>query len=90
MKKLLSFIGYALLFFTIFVYPKNLKRLSKQQSDRKVEISMTKMTHLFKSVLSNGMTVLVRPVHEIPKVSLQLWYHVGSKDDFQGYARDTF
>lgn len=32
-------------------------------------------------VLKNGMTILVRPVHMIPKVSIQLWYYVGSKDE---------
>ncbi len=37
-----------------------------------------------KMVLSNGMTVLVFPVHDIPKVSLQLWYGVGSKDEGTG------
>lgn len=34
-----------------------------------------------KKVLKNGMTILVRPVHMIPKVSIQLWYGVGSKDE---------
>ncbi len=34
-----------------------------------------------KKVLSNGLTVLVRPIHTIPKVSIQLWYNVGSKDE---------
>ncbi len=43
-------------------------------SDRKV----------FKKLLDNGMTVLVRPNHLIPKVSLQLWYNVGSKDEQSG------
>ena len=37
-----------------------------------------------KKVLSNGLTVLVRPVTTIPKVSTQLWYHVGSKDEETG------
>ena len=37
-----------------------------------------------KKQLSNGMTVLVRPVHSIPKVSIQLWYNVGSKDEKSG------
>lgn len=36
---------------------------------------------VYKYVLSNGMTILVRPLHIIPKVSVQLWYHVGSKDE---------
>jgi zinc protease len=34
-----------------------------------------------KKVLANGLTVLVREVHTIPKVSVQLWYNVGSKDE---------
>ncbi len=34
-----------------------------------------------KKVLANGMTILVRPVHTLPKVSLQIWYNVGSKDE---------
>ena len=70
-----------LLFSTNFVYP---KRVRKKNLDNQVEISMIQHKHLFKSVLSNGMTVLVRPVHEIPKVSMQLWYHVGSKDEKDG------
>ncbi len=37
-----------------------------------------------KKVLSNGMTILVREVHTIPKVSVQLWYNVGSKDEGTG------
>jgi zinc protease len=36
---------------------------------------------VYKKVLANGLTVLVRPNHIIPKVSTQLWYNVGSKDE---------
>jgi zinc protease len=39
---------------------------------------------IFKKVLLNGLTILVRPVGTIPKVSTQLWYHVGSKDEQTG------
>ena len=39
---------------------------------------------VYKKVLSNGLTVLVRPNHVIPKVSTQLWYNVGSKDEKTG------
>lgn len=38
-------------------------------------------THVHKYVLSNGMTVLVRELHAIPKVSIQLFYGVGSRDE---------
>jgi len=30
------------------------------------------------------MNVLVRPTHAIPEVAIQLWYHVGSKDESSG------
>lgn len=43
-----------------------------------------KQPYVLKRVLANGMTVLVRPVHTLPKVSLQLWYHVGGKDEKSG------
>ncbi len=42
------------------------------------------MQKVFKHVLSNGLTVLVRPNHVIPKVSIQMWYGVGSKDEQTG------
>lgn len=34
-----------------------------------------------KHILNNGMTILVRPLRTVPKVSVQLWYNVGSKDE---------
>jgi zinc protease len=37
-----------------------------------------------KKVLSNGMTVLVKTVRRIPEVVIQVWYHVGSKDERSG------
>lgn len=37
-----------------------------------------------KFVLPNGMTVLVKEAHHVPKVSIQLWYNVGSKDEKDG------
>ncbi len=37
-----------------------------------------------KVVLDNGLTVLIRESHEIPKVSFQIWYNVGSKDELIG------
>ncbi|HJM68592.1 MAG TPA: pitrilysin family protein [Candidatus Babeliales bacterium] len=39
---------------------------------------------IVKKVLSNGLTVLVHPNRQVPKVSTQLWYHVGSKDEQTG------
>ena len=37
-----------------------------------------------KHVLSNGLTVLIKPSSLLPKVSIQLWYNVGSKDEKVG------
>ncbi len=37
-----------------------------------------------KKILKNGLTVLVLENHSIPKVSSQLWYGVGSKDEKSG------
>ena len=34
--------------------------------------------------LPNGLTLLVRPTHTAPMVSVQLWYYVGSKDEHDG------
>jgi zinc protease len=36
---------------------------------------------VIKKILKNGLTVLVRQTTNIPKVSVQLWYNVGSKDE---------
>ena len=43
---------------------------------------MTKQVN--KYVLKNGLTVLIKPLHRIPKVTTQLWYNVGSKDEKSG------
>ncbi len=42
------------------------------------------MSSIQKHILSNGLTVLVHPLHTIPKVAVQLWYEVGSKDEKDG------
>jgi len=39
---------------------------------------------VIKEVLSNGLTILVKPNNVVPKVSIQLWYNVGSKDEKSG------
>lgn len=45
---------------------------------------LKQLTPVFKKVLQNGMTVLVKPMHLVPKVSVQVWYNVGSKDEKVG------
>jgi zinc protease len=37
-----------------------------------------------KEVLSNGLTVIVHEDHKAPIVSVNLWYHVGSKNEVRG------
>ena len=37
-----------------------------------------------KKILNNGLVVLVKLTHHIPKVSMQILYHVGSKDEKTG------
>ncbi len=46
--------------------------------------SVKKEGFVRRKILSNGLTVLVRSMHNIPKVSLQIWYNVGSKDEKTG------
>ena len=38
--------------------------------------------------LPNGMQVLSVEDHASPNVAVQMWYHVGSKDDPQGRSGD--
>lgn len=37
-----------------------------------------------KAQLENGLTILTLPMRHIPKVSIQLWYNVGSRHESQG------
>ena len=37
-----------------------------------------------KRVLRNGLTVLIYEDHRLPQVSVNVWYHVGSKDESPG------
>ena len=39
---------------------------------------------VLKHVLPNGLTILVKTQHTIPRVETHLWYNVGSKDEEQG------
>lgn len=46
--------------------------------------NMDTQKRVFKTVLSNGLTVLIRQKKAAPKVALQMWYNVGSKHEQQG------
>jgi zinc protease len=43
-----------------------------------------RVVNIVHKVLSNGLTLLIKQNHAVPKVSLQLWYNVGSKDEQTG------
>ena len=47
--------------------------------------TITKGKHIYSYTLPNGLTVIVREQHTIPKVSIQMWYNVGSKDEQIGH-----
>jgi zinc protease len=52
-----------------------------------LHVTHTELNHLTpvqKKVLDNGMTILVKESHQIPKVAIQIWYNVGSKDEELG------
>ena len=37
-----------------------------------------------KFVLDNGLTLIVHEDHKVPVVAVNIWYHVGSKDERPG------
>lgn len=45
---------------------------------------MSLNSHVTKTVLDNGLTILSHTMNHTPKVSTQLWYHVGSKHELIG------
>jgi zinc protease len=60
-------------------------KITKKRKDMSMSMQDTDQKKFVeKKVLSNGMTVLVKVAKQIPKVSIQLWYHVGSKDEKTG------
>lgn len=65
----------------------------KQKSSKKSVTKDTMQTNknvtkhsgvVLKRVLKNGLTILVYRIHMIPKVCIQMWYKVGSKDEMTG------
>lgn len=69
----------ALITFLVLNFLSPLKgNISMKTSNKEI---LDPAAHVHKKVLSNGLTVLVRPIDTVPKVSIQLWYNVGSKDE---------
>jgi zinc protease len=75
-----------LLFLGFMLYAKETNNDSKSSINSAETMTQVvpEQNHIYKSLLSNGMTILVRVVRTIPKVSLQIWYNVGSKDEKAG------
>lgn len=48
------------------------------------EIKYMQDSKIFRKTLENGLNILVMPSHRTPQVSIQLWYHVGSKHERSG------
>jgi len=51
---------------------------AKMRPTNAIEIPYTKV------VLQNGLTVIVHEDHKAPIVSVNVWYHVGSKNEKPG------
>ena len=82
----LSALGYSVILIGLFIVNRSL--LSDSSNDditKKSGVFMKSIhQHVIKRVLDNGLTILIRESHEIPKVSFQIWYNVGSKDELTG------
>ena len=42
------------------------------------------MVEITRTTLDNGLTVLVHEHHDVPLVAVNVWYHVGSKNERAG------
>lgn len=78
------FTGFLLALATVFqIFPAN---ILAQQSDRKstnFNRSEFEIKHK-KFVLENGLTLLVHEDHSVPVVGVNMWYHVGSRNEKRG------
>lgn len=61
-------------------YLKKMVKRSQSMNSLSTSVKHT-ASPVVKKVLANGITVLVRSVHMVPKVSVQVWYNVGSRDE---------
>lgn len=67
-----------------WIVHKNKYVLTKLHIKRRDLQSSYNNSSVYKYQLENGLTILVYPLATAVKVSTQLWYHVGSKDERSG------
>ena len=58
--------------------------VARAQSQAKAEDVRPPQLKIETQKLANGLTVVVLEEHTVPVINLQVWYHVGSKDEFPG------
>jgi zinc protease len=81
MAKLIQWILLAICVTTIHLLINTKNQKEKKMSEN---TALTKKKQIKKVVLENGITVLILEDHTQPKVSIQMFYHVGSKDEKTG------
>ena len=59
------------------------KRSDARSADSRGPLALPDIPYT-KSVLPNGLTLIVHEDHEVPIVAVSVWYQVGSKDEKQG------
>ncbi|MDQ4122150.1 MAG: insulinase family protein [Acidobacteriota bacterium] len=82
-KQLLAFV---LLFATVFqitALPTFAQQANKNTNSAQFDRSRYQIAHK-KFVLDNGLTLLVHEDHSVPIVGVNLWYHVGSRNEKRG------
>src|SRR5579872_3778541 len=72
-KKIITFLGLG---FSLLLLPSG--RSAEAVPDVKINIPYKKF------VLKNGLTLIVHEDHKAPIVAVNLWYHVGSKNEKPG------
>lgn len=60
--------------------PANQKPVEAQQAIRPPQL------HIVTKDLSNGLRIVMLEDHAAPVINLQMWYHVGSKDELPGHT----
>ena len=80
----LSTLRYSIILISLFIIHISSANTDDIIIQSEVFMSQPVHPHVEKRVLDNGLTILVRESHEIPKVSFQIWYNVGSKDELTG------